>query len=141
MINKVILLGNLGAEPEMRALQSGDKVANLRLATSETWKDRQSGERKERTEWHRISVFDGWAKYIENAEKGQTLYIEGKLVTRKWTDQSGAEKYSTEIQVNAREGKIKFVGGSRRNGGNQEDTSRNDQREDFHPDLDDEIPF
>ena len=98
-VNKVILIGNLGADPESRSLSSGDPVVNLRLATNETWKDRESGERRERTEWHRVVIFDERlcdvaSKYLQ---KGSKVYIEGQLQTRKWTDQQGVEKYSTEV--------------------------------------------
>ncbi len=98
-VNKVILIGNLGADPESRSLSNGDPVVNLRLATNETWKDRASGERRERTEWHRVVIFDERlcdvaSKYLR---KGSKVYIEGQLQTRKWTDQQGVEKYSTEV--------------------------------------------
>ena len=98
-VNKVILIGNLGADPEARSLSNGDPVVNLRLATNETWKDRESGERRERTEWHRVVIFDERlcdvaSKYLR---KGSKVYIEGQLQTRKWTDQQGVEKYSTEV--------------------------------------------
>jgi single-strand DNA-binding protein len=98
-VNKVILVGNLGRDPEIRSTQDGTKVANLSLATSENWRDKNTGERKERTEWHRVVVFnerlvDVIEKYVK---KGSKLYIEGALQTRKWTDQSGVEKYSTEV--------------------------------------------
>jgi single-strand DNA-binding protein len=92
-VNKVILVGNLGADPEVRSLGSGDRVANLRVATSETWRDRGTGERKEKTEWHRVVIFnDNLVKVAENyLRKGSKVYIEGALQTRKWTDQSGQE--------------------------------------------------
>ena len=98
-VNKVILVGNLGADPEIRSLTSGDRVANLRIATSETWRDRASGERKERTEWHRVVIFnDNLVKVAENyLRKGAKVYLEGSLQTRKWQDQSGQDKYSTEV--------------------------------------------
>ncbi len=98
MINKVILVGNLGADPEVRSTNSGMKVANLRIATSERQKDRATGEWKEHTEWHRVVVFGRTAEVVEQyAQKGRQLYIEGRLRTRKWTDQGGADRYSTEI--------------------------------------------
>src|SRR5579864_8338249 len=98
-VNKVILIGNLGADPEIRTLNSGDRVANLRIATSETWRDRGSGERRERTEWHRVVIFnDNLVKVAENyLRKGSKVYLEGALQTRKWTDNAGAEKFSTEV--------------------------------------------
>lgn len=101
-VNKVILVGNLGADPEIRHTQDGRAIANLRIATSESWKDKSTGERKEKTEWHRVSVFnEGLCKVVEQyCQKGQKLYIEGQLQTRKWTDQAGVEKYSTEVVLN-----------------------------------------
>ena len=98
-VNKVILIGNLGADPESRSMSSGDPVVNLRLATNETWTDRASGEKRERTEWHRVVIFDERlcdvaSKYLR---KGSKVYIEGQLQTRKWTDQQGVEKYTTEV--------------------------------------------
>ena len=101
-VNKVILIGNLGADPEVKNFADGGKIANLRIATSETWRDKSSGERKERTEWHRVVVKNaGLVGVVEQyCAKGQKLYIEGQIQTRKWTDQSGVEKYSTEIVLN-----------------------------------------
>jgi len=98
-LNKVILIGNLGRDPEVRSFQNGGKVASLRIATSETWKDKTSGERKERTEWHSISIFsEPLVRLAEQyLKKGSKIYIEGQLETRKWTDQAGVEKYSTEV--------------------------------------------
>ena len=98
-VNKVILVGNVGNDPEIRTFGNGGKVANFSLATSENWRDKQSGERKEKTEWHRVAVFnDGLVGVIERyVKKGSKLYVEGKLQTRKWTDNSGQEKYTTEI--------------------------------------------
>ncbi len=98
-VNKVILVGNLGADPEVRTLPSGSPVVNLSVATSESWRDRNSGERKERTEWHRVVIFsEGLAKVAEQyLRKGSKVYIEGQLQTRKWQDQSGQDRYSTEV--------------------------------------------
>ena len=98
-VNKVILIGNLGADPEIRRTQDGRPIANLRLATSESWRDKATGERKEKTEWHRVVIFsEGLCKIAEQyLKKGAKVYLEGQLQTRKWTDQSGAEKYSTEV--------------------------------------------
>lgn len=98
-VNKVILVGNVGKDPEIRRTQDGRPIANINLATSETWRDKNTGERKEKTEWHRVVVFnEGLCKVVEQyVKKGAKLYIEGALQTRKWTDQSGAEKYSTEV--------------------------------------------
>ncbi|KAJ8138836.1 hypothetical protein OY671_007952, partial [Metschnikowia pulcherrima] len=105
--------GNLGADPEIRSLGSGDRVANLRIATSETWRDRNSGERKERTEWHRVVIFnDNSVKVAEQySRKGSTVYIEGAIQTRKWTDNSGVEKYSTEIVSQKFRGESTMSGG------------------------------
>ncbi len=100
-VNKVILIGNLGADPETRYTPSGTAVANIRIATTEQWKDRQSGEQQERTEWHRIVAFNRLAEIIgEYLKKGSQVYIEGKLQTRKWQDQSGNDRYTTEIVAN-----------------------------------------
>jgi single-strand DNA-binding protein len=98
-VNKVILVGNLGADPEIRRTQDGRPIANLRIATSETWRDRNTGERRERTEWHRVVVFsEGLAKVVEQyLKKGARVYIEGQLQTRKWQDQQGQDRYSTEV--------------------------------------------
>jgi len=98
-VNKVILVGNLGADPEVRTLPSGNKVVNLSVATSDSWRDKNSGERKEKTEWHRVVIFsEGLAKVAEQyLRKGSKVYLEGALQTRKWQDQSGADKYSTEV--------------------------------------------
>jgi single-strand DNA-binding protein len=107
-LNKVILIGNVGKDPEIRSFQNGGKVANLTLATSESWKDKESGERKERTEWHRISITnDGLVGVVEKyVKKGAKLYIEGQLETRKWTDKDGQEKYSTEIVLRPYSGEL-----------------------------------
>ncbi len=98
-VNKVILIGNLGADPEVRSFQNGGKVCNLRIATSETWKDRNTGERREKTEWHSVAIFsEGLVRVAEQyLRKGSKVYIEGKLQTRKWQDQSGQDRYSTEV--------------------------------------------
>ncbi|WP_395670701.1 single-stranded DNA-binding protein [Phenylobacterium sp.] len=157
-VNKVILIGNLGADPEIRSLNSGDRVANLRIATSETWRDRASGERKERTEWHRVVIFnDGLVKVAEQyLRKGSKVYIEGSIQTRKWSDQSGQEKFSTEIVLQKYRGELTMLdgrgeGGGGGGGGDEggygggfSSGPRNQSsgpREDFSADLDDEIPF
>ena len=156
-VNKVILIGNLGKDPEIRTLTSGDRVANLTVATSETWRDRQSGERKEKTEWHRVVIFnDNLVKVAESyLRKGAKVYLEGTLQTRKWTDQSGQEKYSTEVVLAKFRGELTMLDG--KGGGAGEDREeggysgggfqpapRNQPsgpRESFSADLDDEIPF
>ncbi len=110
-VNKVILIGNLGRDPEIRTMQSGGRVCNLSLATSETWRDKASGERKERTEWHRVVVFnDNLVKLCESyLRKGSKIYVEGQIETRKWQDQSGQEKYSTEIVLRPFRGEINML--------------------------------
>lgn len=113
MINKVILVGNLGSDPEIRQTQAGKSIANLRLATSESWRDKNSGERKEKTEWHRVVVFsEGLAKIAEQyLRKGSKVYIEGSLQTRKWQDQSGADKYTTEVVLQGFGSTLKMLDG------------------------------
>ena len=112
-VNKVILVGNLGRDPEVRHTQDGSPVVNLSLATSETWKDRMTGERKERTEWHRVVIFnENLCRVAEQyLKKGSTVYIEGALQTRKWTDQSGQEKYTTEVVLQKFRGELTMLGG------------------------------
>ncbi len=156
-VNKVILVGNLGKDPEIRTLNSGDRVANLSLATSESWRDRASGEKKERTEWHRVVIFnDNLVKVAEQyLKKGSTIYIEGALQTRKWTDQQGVEKFSTEVVLQKFRGELTMLGGRgdgggagmRDEGGDFGGYSGGDRaqpsgpKESFSADLDDEIPF
>ena len=156
-VNKVILVGNLGKDPEIRTLNSGDRVANLSIATSETWRDKHSGERKEKTEWHRVVIFnDNLVKVAESfLKKGAKVYLEGSLQTRKWTDQSGQEKFSTEIVLQKFRGELTMLdgraGGDDRgeeggySGGGFQAAGRVQQpsgpRESFSADLDDEIPF
>ena len=110
-VNKVILVGNLGADPDVRSLQSGDKVVNLSVATSETWRDRQSGERRERTEWHRVVIFnENLAKVAEQyLRKGSKVYLEGQLQTRKWQDQNGQDRYSTEVVLQRYRGELTML--------------------------------
>jgi single-strand DNA-binding protein len=112
-VNKVIIVGNLGRDPEVRAFPNGGKVVNLNIATSETWRDKASGERKERTEWHRVSILnEPLGKIAEQyLKKGSKVYIEGQLETRKWTDQSGAEKYSTEVVLRPYRGELTLLDG------------------------------
>jgi len=119
-VNKVILVGNLGRDPEIRSMQDGGRVANLSLATSETWRDKTSGERRERTEWHRVVIFNehllGVAeKYLH---KGSKIYLEGQLQTRKWTDQQGQERYSTEVVLQRFRGELTML--DSRSGGREE---------------------
>ncbi|WP_297620732.1 single-stranded DNA-binding protein [uncultured Roseicyclus sp.] len=116
-VNKVILIGNLGRDPEVRSFQNGGKVCNLRIATSETWKDRTTGERKERTEWHSVAIFsEPVARIAEQyLRKGSKVYIEGQLETRKWQDQSGQERYTTEIVLRPYSGTLTLLDG--RDGG------------------------
>lgn len=112
-VNKVILVGNLGRDPEVRYMQSGDKVVNLAIATSERWSDKQSGERREKTEWHRVVVFDqNIAEVAEKyLKKGSKVYLEGQLQTRKWTDQGGQEKYTTEVVLQRFRGNLTMLSG------------------------------
>jgi single-strand DNA-binding protein len=118
-VNKVILIGNLGRDPEVRSFQNGGKVVNLRIATSETWRDKQTGERKERTEWHSVAIFnEALGKIAEQyLKKGSTVYIEGQLETRKWQDQSGQDKYSTEVVLRPYAGNLTLLGGRGEAGG------------------------
>jgi len=118
-VNKVILIGNLGRDPEVRSFQNGGKVVNLRIATSETWRDRNTGERKERTEWHSVAIFnEALGKIAEQyLKKGSTVYIEGALETRKWQDQSGQDKYTTEIVLRPYNGNLTLLGGRGEGGG------------------------
>ena len=118
-VNKVILLGNLGIDPDVRTMQNGKKVCNLSIATSDSWKDKETGEKKDKTEWHRVVVFnEGLIGVIEQyIKKGTKLYIEGSLQTRKWTDDSGTEKYTTEVLVQGYGGRIDIVSAK---GNNQE---------------------
>jgi single-strand DNA-binding protein len=118
-VNKVILIGNLGRDPEVRSFQNGGKVCNLRIATSETWKDRNTGERKEKTEWHSVAIFqEGLVRIAEQyLKKGSKVYIEGQLQTRKWQDQSGADKYSTEVVLQGFGGTLTMLDGRDNSGG------------------------
>jgi single-strand DNA-binding protein len=143
-VNKVILVGNLGKDPEVRRMTSGDPVVNLSIATSETWRDKASGERKEKTEWHRVVIFnknlaDVAEKYLR---KGAKVYVEGQLQTRKWTDKDGAEKYSTEVVLQNFRGELNMLDG--RNGGGEGGGGRGagEAPASFQRDeMDDEIPF
>jgi len=154
-VNKVILVGNVGNDPEIRSFNNGGKVANFSLATSENWKDKQTGERKEKTEWHRVAVFnDGLVGVIERyVKKGSKLYIEGKLQTRKWTDNAGIEKYSTEVVLQGFGSTLTMLdsrneggggynqdrGSYNQGGGSRSASTMEGPKENF--DLDDEIPF
>ncbi len=152
-VNKVILIGNLGKDPEIRSMQSGDKVASFSIATSENWKDKATGEKKEKTEWHRISCFNqGLVKVIENyVKKGSKVYIEGQLETRKWTDKDGQEKYSTEVVLRPFRGELTMLDSKGGGSSSFQDSGAND----YSPgpskaasggggrtdDFEDEIPF
>lgn len=118
-VNKVILIGNLGRDPEIRSFQNGGKVCNLRIATSETWKDRSTGERREKTEWHSVAIFqEGLVKIAEQyLKKGSKVYIEGALQTRKWQDQSGQDRYSTEVVLQGYGGTLTMLDGREGGGG------------------------
>ncbi len=152
-VNKVILVGNLGADPEIRRTQDGRPIANLRLATSESWKDRNSGERKERTEWHRVVIFsEGLCRIAESyLRKGSKVYVEGQLQTRKWQDQNGQDRYSTEVVLQNFNGVLTMLdgrsdrdsmGGAPMGGGMAEPAPAGPSGgQDFSADFDDEIPF
>src|SRR6056297_1456715 len=118
-VNKVILIGNLGRDPEVRTFQNGGKVCNLRIATSENWKDRNTGERRERTEWHSVAIFsEGLVRVAEQyLRKGSKVYLEGKLQTRKWQDQSGQDRYSTEVVLQGYDGTLTMLDGRGEGGG------------------------
>lgn len=143
-VNKVTILGNLGRDPEVRTFQNGGKICNLRVATSETWRDKQSGERKERVEWHSVSIMvEGLVKVAEQyLRKGSKVYIEGQLETRKWQDQSGADRYSTEIVLRPFSSALVLLDKRDGDGGSREDQGggyeQPPQRDDFE---DTEIPF
>jgi single-strand DNA-binding protein len=167
-VNKVILVGNLGADPEIRRLGSGDPVVNMRIATSESWRDKQSGERREKTEWHNVVIFnDQLAKVAEQyLKKGMKVYVEGQLQTRKWQDQSGQDRYTTEVVLQRFRGELQMLDGrgqgegasggasggysGGRGGGSDfgssgpmddRGSSRGGGGGGFSRDLDDEIPF
>lgn len=169
-VNKVILVGNLGADPEVKSFQNGGRIANLRIATSEDWKDRQTGEKKERTEWHTVVLqSDGLVGVAERfLRKGSKVYIEGQLRTRKWQDQSGNDRYTTEVSIGGFDGKLVMLdgakggqggggndggwssggggggssgGGGGQSGGNWQSGSSGFGGGDFSDDLDDDVPF
>jgi single-strand DNA-binding protein len=153
-VNKVILIGNLGRDPEVRSFQNGGRVCNLNLATSERWRDKQSGEMRERTEWHRIAIFnENLVKIAEQyLRKGSNVYVEGQLETRKWQDQNGQERYTTEIVLRPYRGELTLLGGrgegggmgGSMGGGSMGGGPRDDgpgDRGGYANDLDDEIPF
>jgi len=153
-VNKVILVGNLGKDPEIRSTNDGTKVASLTVATSENWKDRATGEKRERTEWHRVVIFND--RLVDVAErfleKGAKVYLEGALQTRKWTDNSGQERYTTEVVLQKFRGELTMLGGRQTDGNACEDEGRDDagspdgtrgrgSRGMPAPELDDPIPF
>ncbi|MHA1190595.1 MAG: single-stranded DNA-binding protein [Alphaproteobacteria bacterium] len=159
-VNKVILIGNLGADPEVRRMQDGRPIVNLRLATSDSWRDKNSGERRERTEWHRVVIFnEGLAKIAEQyLKKGSKIYVEGQIQTRKWEDQSGQERYTTEIVLQGFNSSLTMLdtrGGGGGGGGSYDDNqgggygsqgSGGDQGgsgggRSMSDEMDDEIPF
>lgn len=152
-VNKVILVGNLGADPEVKSFQNGGRIANLRIATSEEWKDKTTGEKKERTEWHQVTLnSDGLVGVAERfLRKGSKVYLEGKLQTRKWQDQSGNDRYSTEVVVGSFDGKLVMLDGPKgepkQGAGSDTGSSGGWQGGgagfvgDARDDLDDDIPF
>ena len=129
-VNKVILLGNLGRDPDVRTMQNGKKVCTFSIATSNSWKDKETGEKKEKTEWHRVVVFnEGLVDVVENyVKKGSKLYIEGSLQTRKWTDDSGTEKYTTEVIIQGYGGRIDMIGTKGSNGNFSEESKDSNQK-------------
>ena len=148
-VNKVTLVGNLGRDPEIRAMQNGDKIVQLSIATSDRWKDKNSGEQRERTEWHRVVIFnEGLVNIVQQyLKKGANVYLEGQLCTRKWRDEKlGQDKYSTEVVLQGFNSSLTMLGGNNqsiKNSENNKDKSNlpNDQISQENPDLDDEIPF
>ncbi len=162
-VNKVIIIGNLGRDPEVRTFQNGGKVCNLRIATSENWKDKATGERRERTEWHSVAIFqEGLVRIAEQyLRKGSKVYVEGKLQTRKWQDQSGNDRYSTEVVLQGFDGVLTMLDGRSEGGsgggggnyggggndygssqgGNQGGNQGSSQPAPQNTDFDDEIPF
>lgn len=149
-INKVIIVGNLGKDPEVRTFQNGGKVCNFSVATSESWKDKQTGEKKEKTEWHSIAVFnEGLADVCEKyLRKGSKVYVEGKLQTRKWQDQSGNDRYSTEVVLQGFDAKMEMLDGKQGGGQSNNDgwggQASNEQQGAggaFDADLDDDVPY
>ena len=139
-VNKVILIGNLGADPEVKSFQNGGKIANLRIATSKRWKDRTSGEAKEATEWHSVTINgDGLVGVVERfLKKGSKVYVEGELRTRKWTDRDGNDKYTTEVVVAGMGGSLTMLDGSPGGGSSNKHPNQNGFGTDH--DLNDEIP-
>ena len=158
-VNKATILGRLGADPEVRSLNNGSKVVNLRIATSESWRDKETGERKEKTEWHQVVIFnEGIAGIAEQyLKKGSQVYITGKLQTRKWQDQSGNDRYSTEIVLQRYQGELVLLGSKDANEGQSARPASSENRQttsqdysaakdggkpaNFSQDMDDEIPF
>jgi single-strand DNA-binding protein len=153
-VNKVILVGNLGRDPEVRTFQNGGKVCNLRVATSENWKDRNTGERRERTEWHSVAIFnENLARIAEQyLRKGSKVYLEGQLETRKWQDQSGQDRYTTEVVLRQYRGELTLLDGRSEGGGGfddrgsssggyDDDRGGGSQGSSGRGDMDDEIPF
>ena len=143
-VNKVILVGNLGRDPEVRNTQNGDPIVNMSLATSESWKDRTTGERRERTEWHRVVIFNENLGRIaqQYLRKGSKVYIEGQLQTRKWQDQSGQDKYSTEVVIQGFNSSLTMLGGGNQNTIASQETKQNfDQSAKPQDDEFDDPPF
>ena len=153
-VNKVILVGNLGADPEIRRMNSGDQVATLRIATSDTWRDRNTGERRERTEWHSVVIFnENLVKVVEQyLKKGAKVYIEGQLQTRKWQDQNGNDRYTTEVVLQKYRGELQMLDSRGDDGGSKAATNNQNSaigsqyaaqkgRTSYQAPLDDDVPF
>ena len=141
-VNKVIIIGNLGRDPEVRTFPNGGKVCNLRIATSETWKDKNSGERKEKTEWHSVAIFSEPLVRVSEQylRKGSKVYIEGQLETRKWQDKDGQDRYSTEVALRPFRSQLTMLDGRSNDDGNQGGDNYGEQQGGGF-DMDDEIPF
>jgi len=139
-VNKVIIIGNLGNDPDIKTMNSGDSVCNLSIATSERWKDKSTGERKERTEWHRVVIFNQPIVTLAQnyLKKGSKVYIEGQLESRKWTDQSGVEKYTTEIVLRPYRGELTMLDSRQDDGQQPRQRATQQEQSDF---VEDEIPF
>lgn len=142
-VNKAIIVGKLGKDPEIRAMQNGNEIANLSIATSERWKDKTTGGRKEKTEWHKVVIYNEALVKVAKAylKKGSSVYIEGAIQTRKWMDQSGVEKYSTEIVLQGFNSTLAMLDAPQRQEASAHDTAKANGYQPVAPDLDDEIPF
>ena len=141
-VNKVVLIGNLGKDPDIRSLSNGDEVASFSLATSESWKDKTSGEKKQKSEWHNIVVFGGLVQIVKSyVKKGSKLYVEGKLQTRKWQDQSGADRYSTEVVLQGFSGNLQLLDSNTQGGYQKHNEDKSNGYQPQEDDINDSVPF